>query len=63
MNFLISSEPHEDNMDETPDEKYYVFESNALCMTVSIEEYLTDVFIQKDIEQSSGLSGIMNKGK
>ena len=40
-------------MDETPDEKYYVFESNSLCMTTDIEEYLSDVFIQKDTEQTS----------
>ena len=45
LNSLISSEPHEDNMDETPYEKYYVFESNALCMIVGIEQYLSDVFI------------------
>ena len=31
LNSLISSEPHEYNVDETPDEKYYVLESNSLC--------------------------------
>ena len=51
LNSLISSEPHEDNMDETQDENYYVFESNALCMIVGIEECLSDVFIQKETEQ------------
>ena len=40
-------------MDETPDEKYYVFESNALCTIAGIDEYLSDVFIYEESEQSS----------
>ena len=52
LNSLISSETHEDEMDETPDEQYYVFEYNALCMIACIEEYLSDVFIQKETENS-----------
>ena len=63
MNSLINSEPHEDNMDETPDEKYYVFESNSLCMTTDIEEYLSDVFIQKETEQSSWIFRYYEEGK